>query len=65
MRPGQCWVQGQDAQGLAQHAGAQAQHANLYIPVAVVDHPQVDVHPGGDPDQTLDHGCSVQVLIPS
>ncbi|TNN46745.1 hypothetical protein EYF80_043067 [Liparis tanakae] len=39
-------VEGQDAQGLAQQPGAQAQHAHLHVPEAVVDHTQVDVHPG-------------------
>lgn len=59
----QSWVQGQDPKGLAQHSGPQAQHANADVAVAVVDHAQVDVHPGGDADQTLHHDYGTRETV--
>ncbi len=48
--PREGWVKGQHTQGLSQHTRPQTQHPNLYIPITVVDHAQVDVHPSGDAD---------------
>lgn len=51
-------IEGQDSQGFAQHTRPKTQHADLHVPIAVVDHAQVNVHPGGDADQTFHHGCT-------
>lgn len=52
------WEEWQDPQSFAQQPGSQGQHTYFYIPVTMVDHTQVNIHLGLDPDQTLHHDSS-------
>lgn len=53
---GERWKERQGPQSLAKDAGSEAQHTHLHVPVAVVDHPEMNVNLGFDLDQALHHG---------
>lgn len=47
---------GYGPQNLAHESGPQLEDADLHITVAVVDHAQMHIHLGLDPDQAFHHG---------